>query len=139
MMISCIILTHADLGSGLKNALEGIMGKQESFSVISNTGMGKERMILALRKEIEEHHTAGGVVIFVDMIGSSCWYTAQRVVSSFRSDPGTKPENRPKVAIVTGVNLPMLVKFFSSRESLSFDRLVPQIQKEGEKGIVAES
>ncbi len=138
-MIGCIILTHADLGSGLKNALEGIMGKQEAFSVISNTGLGKEEMISVVQKEIAKKNNSDGVVIFVDMLGSSCWHTAKRVVSSMPVDPGAKPANRNRFAIITGVNLPMLVKFFSSRKTLSFSQLVPLIRQEGEKGIVTES
>ncbi len=137
-MISCIVLTHADLGFGLKNALEGMMGKQEAFSVISNTGKGKEDLIGTLQKEVEQNNN-DGVVIFVDMIGSSCWYTAKKVASGIRDGLNSKSTNPLGIAIITGVNLPMLVKFFSSRDSLSFSRLVVSIRQEGEKGIVAEN
>ena len=138
-MISCIILTHADLGFGLKNALEGIMGTQEGLSVLSNTGLGREEMISALQKKINEENYEDGLVIFVDMPGTSWWQTAKKVAYGISADPNLTPATRPKIAVVTGVNLPMLVKFFNLRTSLPISQLVPLIKLEGEKGIIAES
>jgi mannose/fructose-specific phosphotransferase system component IIA len=37
------------------------------------------------------------------------------------------------------VNLPMLVKFFSLRNDVPLDQLVPLVRQEGEKGIVTEN
>jgi mannose PTS system EIIA component len=138
-MIGCIILTHADLGVGLKNALEGIMGQQEELSVISNTGMGREEMISALQREIGKENYDDGVVIFVDMPGTSWWQTAKKVAGGMLTDPNSTPVPKPKMAVITGVNLPMLVKFFTLRKSLPLSQLVPLIKLEGEKGIITES
>ncbi|MCK4223821.1 MAG: hypothetical protein KAX39_01490 [candidate division Zixibacteria bacterium] len=132
-MTGCVILTHGDLCLGLKDALEGIMGKQEGLSVISNAGLAKEELISALQMRIEqEASNKEGVVIFVDMFGTSCWQTAKKVASSMSGD-------QHKIAVITGVNLPMLVKFFSLRESIPISQLVPLIKQEGEKGIRTES
>jgi len=137
-MIGCIILTHADLGSGLKNALEGIMGQQEELSVISNTGLGREEMISALQREIDKENYDDGVVIFVDMPGTSWWQTAKKVAGGMSADSNSTPVPRPKTAVITGVNLPMLVKFFTLRKSLPLSQIVPLIKSEGEKGIITE-
>ena len=138
-MIGCIILTHGDLGFGLQNTLEGIMGKQEGFSVLSNTGRGKEELFSALQKKVSEENYDQGVVIFVDMFGTSCWQTAKKVASGMLEDSNSKPIDQAKIAVITGVNLPMLVKFFTLRESVPISQLVPLIKLEGEKGIRAES
>jgi PTS system mannose-specific IIA component len=138
-MIGCIILTHADLGFGLKNALEGIMGKQEGLSVLSNTGLGKEEMISALQRKMDEENYDGGVAIFVDMPGTSWWQTAKKVTSGMLEHRDSNPWDRPKIAVITGVNLPMLVKFFTMRKSLPLSQLIPLIKLEGEKGIITES
>ena len=37
------------------------------------------------------------------------------------------------------MNLPMLVKFFSLRNDVPLDQLIPLVQQEGEKGIVIEN
>ncbi len=131
-MVGCILLTHGDLGSGLKDTLEGIMGRQKGLAVISNVGLGKEELISALQQCSIDQSCEDGVVIFVDMFGTSCWQTAKKVASN--ACGGQK-----KIAVITGVNLPMLVKFFSLRDSLPVDELVPLLKKEGEAGIRIES
>jgi PTS system mannose-specific IIA component len=131
-MIGCVILTHGDLCFGLKDTLEGIMGKQEGLSVISNAGLGKEELTSALWKKINQKNFDDGVVIFVDMFGTSCWQTAKNVAA-------TASGSRPETAVITGVNLPMLVKFFTLRASVPLSQLVFLVKQEGEKGIRAES
>jgi len=131
-MIDCLILTHGELCFGLKETLEGIMGKQEGLSVLSNAGLGKEELISALQKKINQKNFDEGMVIFVDMFGTSCWQTAKKVAVGM-------PGGRPKIAVITGVNLPMLVKFFSLRSTLPLGQLVPLVKQEGEKGIRTES
>jgi PTS system mannose-specific IIA component len=130
-MIGCILLTHGDLCFGLKDTLEGIMGKQAGLGVISNVGLGKEELISTLEQMVNDQDCGDGTVIFVDMFGTSCWQTAKKVA-------GRKGDRGESVAVVTGVNLPMLVKFFSLRESLPVDQLVPLVKQEGEKGIRTE-
>lgn len=131
-MVGCVILTHGDLCFGLRDTLEGIMGKQEGLSVMSNLGLGREELASALKKKVTDEGCAGGTVVFVDMFGTSCWQTAKKLASVSR-------ENNRKIAVVTGVNLPMLVKFFASRESVPMKELVALIKQEGEKGIRTES
>lgn len=130
-MISGIILTHGDLCFGLKDTLQGIMGAQEGLSVISNSGMGREELVSVLQKKVDEEANLDGVIIFVDMFGTSCWQTAKRAVAAM------EPKKK-EVAVISGVNLPMLVKFSAERESLPISRLVPLLQQEGEKGIRTE-
>ncbi len=127
-MIGCVILTHGDLGFALKDTLEGIMGRQKGISVISNSGLGKEELFSALQKKVNQKAHQDGIVIFVDMFGTSCWQTAKRVAA-------TVDQDGQKSAVITGVNLPMLVKFFSLRASLPVEELVPLVKQEGEKGI----
>jgi PTS system mannose-specific IIA component len=131
-MVGCILLTHGDLCFGLKDTLEGIMGRQEGLEVISNVGLGKEELISAIEQKVDDRNCGDGMVIFVDMFGTSCWQTAKKVARKAKT-------GKAKIAVVTGVNLPMLVKFFSLRDSLSVDQLLPLVKREGEKGIKAES
>jgi PTS system mannose-specific IIA component len=123
-MVGCIILTHGDLCFGLKNTLEQMMGKQEGLLAISNLGVGSEQIGLRLRKATNEDRFKEGMVIFVDLFGSSCWQISKIVASEDRN-----------VAVLSGVNLPMLVKFFSKRKALPFEELVSLVQEGGEKGI----
>jgi PTS system mannose-specific IIA component len=131
-MISCVILTHGDLCFGLKDTLEGIMGKQEGLSAISNSGLGKEELVSVLETNVDSEANRDGVIIFVDMFGTSCWQTAKKVAARVGKET-------QKIGVITGVNLPMLVKFFSVRASFPVSQLVPLLQQEGEKGIRTES
>jgi PTS system mannose-specific IIA component len=124
-MVGCVILTHGDLCFGLKNTLEGMMGKQEGLFVVSNLGVGKDQLCSRLKKAITDQRCGEEMVIFVDLFGSSCWQMATKVAS----------QDQKKVAVVAGVNLPMLVKFFSKRGTLPFEKLVSLVKEEGEKGI----
>jgi mannose/fructose/sorbose-specific phosphotransferase system IIA component len=123
-MIGCVILTHGDLCFGLKNTLEGMMGKQEGLLVISNLGVGKDQICVELKKAVNEDRFKEGVVIFVDLSGSSCWQIAKSIASEDQN-----------VAVLCGVNLPMLIKFFSKRKTIPFEKLVTLVKEEGEKGI----
>lgn len=123
-MIGCIILTHGALCFGLKNTLEAMMGKQEGLFVFSNLGVGKDQVLSKLKKAVTDEMCNEGVVIFVDLFGSSCWQMSKIIASQDQN-----------VAVVCGVNLPMLVKFFSKRKTLSFEKLVSLVNEEGKKGI----
>jgi PTS system mannose-specific IIA component len=131
-MISAVILTHGDLCFGLKSALEGIMGKQEGLFLLSNSGKGKEDLISALQDTVQQEAGRDGVILFVDMFGTSCWQTAKKVAAK----PG---KGGRKISVITGVNLPMLVKFFAARMSVPLSQLVPLLREEGEKGIITET
>lgn len=131
-MIKCIILTHGDLGSALKDTLEGIMGRQEGLSIVSNSGLGREELLSALKNKLNKEQDKDGVIIFVDMFGTSCWQTAKKVATEAGG-------HRGKSVVITGVNLPMLVKFFSRRQTLPMEQLVPLVKQEGEKGIRTET
>lgn len=123
-MIGGILLTHGEFGAGIKNALEGMLGEQKGLVVLSNSGLSKEKLIESLQNAIGNDEFKEGVFVFVDMPGSSCWLTAK----SLR-------ENNQKIAIITGVNLPMLVTFFGNRDRLSFEKLIVKVKETGQKGI----
>lgn len=108
------------------------MGKQKGFSVISNAGMGKKELASTLHQKVGQKAGDEGVIIFVDMFGTSCWQTAKMVTEELSQE-------KHKVAVITGVNLPMLVKFFAKRDFLPLNQLVPLVKQEGEKGIRTES
>ena len=123
-MIGSVLLTHGELGAGLKNALEGMMGKQAGLVVLSNSGLSKEKLTENLKQACSHPEFQEGVFIFVDMPGSSCWQTAKSLVG-----------NHKKMVVITGVNMPMLVTFFANRERISFDQLVHKVRETGKKAI----
>src|SRR6266550_6537334 len=99
-MIGGLIVTHGRLAIELLNAAEMIVGEIHHIAAVSlgwhddvgtATGM--------IEKTFERVKSPDGVLILTDMFGG----TPTNIASTFL-DEG-------KVEIVTGVNLPMLIKF----------------------------
>lgn len=125
-MFDCVILSHRSLGNCLKNTVEQMMGKQPGMVVISNRGKDVESLLSKLEGLFSKRKSKE-VFLFVDLYGGSCWQAAKRF-SSKRGD----------VVLITGVNLPMLVQFFSKRDKLNKFELLEKVVESGKGGIVTE-
>jgi PTS system mannose-specific IIA component len=102
-MIGIVVVTHGALAGELVNAARTIVGEIPSIAAVSigwtdDMGMARE----AIERAMAE---VGGadVLILTDMFGG----TPTNVSLPFLS---------PRVEIVTGVNLPMLIKLTTLRE-----------------------
>ncbi len=125
-MILALLVTHGNLASGLKDAVEQMLGQQEGFLTLSNSGLAGKDLIEKINKILEEQKHPS-TVLFTDIYGGSCWRSSRFVASQ-----------NPKVALVTGVNLPMLLTFFTNRTKLDFDQLLAKVVQMGEEGIKSE-
>jgi PTS system mannose-specific IIA component len=98
-MIGVVVVTHGQLATELLNATETIVGDLPRFAAVS---IGWHEHPDDARKEIEQAiarvEQGAGVLILSDMFGG----TASNLAMSFLS-PG-------KVEVITGVNLPMVIK-----------------------------
>ena len=123
-MIGVIIVTHAEFGETLLKAAEGIVGRQEqclTFSVTTDHGMNS--IVEALDEGIKNVDSGQGVIILTDMFGG----TPSNLSLSFL---GTR-----RLEVITGVNLPLLLKIFSNRD-LPLDQLAKQAKSAGQQGIL---
>ena len=124
-MIGCIIITHGDLGKELVIVAKSIVGSQQAVETISLTPGESPG---ELKKKIEEVLPAllagGGVIIFTDMFGGTPTNTSLPLTL-----------DRP-LELLTGVNLPMLLEFFASREVLDLPELVQKVKQTGQKTII---
>ena len=125
-MILALLVTHGNLASGLKDAVEQMLGQQEGFLTLSNSGLAGKDLVDRINQILEEqnHPTA---ILFTDIYGGSCWRSSRFVASQ-----------NSKVALITGVNLPMLLSFFTNRHKLEFDQLLTKVVQTGEEGIKSE-
>ena len=98
-MIGVVVVTHGQLATELLNATETIVGDLPRFAAVS---IGWHEHPDDARGEIDQAiarvEQGAGVLILTDMFGG----TASNLAMSFLS-PG-------KVEVITGVNLPMLIK-----------------------------
>jgi mannose/fructose-specific phosphotransferase system component IIA len=101
-----IVLTHAELSESLVRAVYEITGDDESLVAISNAGLGHDRLCDLVAELTLDSPT----VVFVDLPGGSC---LQAVVTATRE--------KTDVALVSGVNLPMLLDFVFNRNSTAVE------------------
>lgn len=104
-MVGVVIASHANLCEGLVNAVSLIAGKQEQVETI---GLFHEDGIEQFKQKvfdaIERVDTGDGVICFVDFIGGS---PANAMMEYSREHD---------LRCVVGVNMPMLLEMFLSRE-----------------------
>jgi len=122
-VIGIVIVAHGGLAAELKRATEHVVGRQESMLAIS---IGPEDDRTARTREIcdaaDSVDTGQGVVVVTDMYGGS---------PSNLSLRACRPANRK---ILTGVNLPMLIKLAKSR-GLSVEEAVDRAAEAGRRYI----
>jgi PTS system mannose-specific IIA component len=123
-MIGGIIVSHGKLAEELLNALTIILGETVNIEAIS---IGWYDDVEASKKKINESlkkvDQKNGVLIFTDMFGG----TPSNLSFSFLKDN--------KVEIITGVNLPMLIKFASLQRSNSLQEVAKKVVEQGQKNI----
>jgi mannose/fructose-specific phosphotransferase system component IIA len=97
-----VIVSHAAVAQALVAAVTAITGIEGALTPISNEGCGTE----ALGERLREAVGAGPAVLFVDLPGGSCFTSSARYAKQRGAD----------IAVVTGVNLAMLLDFVFNRD-----------------------
>jgi PTS system mannose-specific IIA component len=127
-MIGMVLVTHGELATQFRAALEHVVGPQKQVATIS---IGPEDDIERRRGDIIEAVSAvdsgSGVVLLTDMFGGTPSNLAISVM------------NGAHVEVVAGINLPMLIKLASVRDAASLEQAVIQAQDAGRKYIYVAS
>ena len=125
-MIPVLILTHGNLASELLQAAQTIdpslSGHAASMSLPWD--VDSDEASRSLKKQLRELDQGEGTLILTDMFGGTATNLAL---------PFLEPE---KIEIVTGVNLPMLVKLGSLQgRTMSLEELATGLTAAGQKSI----
>ena len=127
-MIGLVLVTHGRLADELRAAMEHVVGAQRNVGTVC---IGPEDDMESRRTEIrsliEQIDTGDGVVILTDMFGG----TPSNLAISMMSRDG--------VEVLSGVNLPMLVKLAKVRSAQTLTECVECAQIAGRKYIAAAS
>lgn len=123
-MIGIVIVTHGALAQEFISVAEHVVGKQQHLdSVCIGPEDDIERRrndIIAAVKRVDQ---GAGVVILTDMFGGTPSNLAISVMQ-----PGT-------IEVIAGINVPMLIKLISVRNSLPLMTAVMTAQDAGRKYI----
>lgn len=116
-----ILITHYDIGRELLRAAESIVSPQDNLVVLSNQNVGFDSLQQQIRSVIPDDIN---VIVMVDNFGGSTHIAARTVC-----------ESNDRLALICGVNLPMLLSFITKRDRLEFPNLVEVIQEDAVRGI----
>lgn len=124
-MIGALIITHGNLGKELAEVTKTIVGKQDSIETISLTpGQSAAELKAKVENALLQFNLEEGVIIFTDMYGGTPMNVALPLILN------------KKIELLTGINLPMLLEFFASREFMPLTELAQKVKISGQKTII---
>src|SRR4029079_6101919 len=119
-----VIVTHGHLASELLAAAEMIIGP---ISPIAAVSIGWHDDVDAARDEVQRAITrvsqGRGVLLLTDMVGGTPTNIASIVLEE------------GSVEVITGVNLPMVIKLATATAEESLEEIGPKIRDQGRQGI----
>jgi PTS system mannose-specific IIA component len=123
-MIGVVVVTHGQLARELLNAAETIVGDLPRFTAVS---IGWHEDTQDAREEIAEAvgrvQQGDGVLILTDMFGG----TPSNLALTFLG--------QDKVEVITGVNLPMLIKLAGLAEQPDLLAVAREMREQGRNAI----
>ena len=123
-VIGLLIVTHGDMGKGLLQAAEMIVGPLNGVATLSlNEGESLEELRQKLANSISGLDSGSGVLVMLDLFGGTPANAAALAL------------DRDRVEAVAGVNLPMLVEALQQRQARPLTELTTRIADAGKSGI----
>jgi mannose PTS system EIIA component len=123
-MIGIVIVTHGRLAEEFRAALEHVVGPQKQIETIA---IGPEDDIEQSRQAIVSAvgraDSGGGVIVLTDMFGGTPSNLAISIM------------NGANIEVIAGINLPMLIKLASVRDTSTLEQAIVQAQDAGRKYI----
>ena len=125
-MVGVVVVTHGQLAADLLNAAETIVGELPRFTAVSigwheDTNDAREEIAQAVAK-VRQDQPGLPVLIVTDMFGG----TPSNLAMTFLG---------PDVEVITGVNLPMLIKLASLKEKPNLLEVAREMREHGRNAI----
>lgn len=124
MRVGVVIVTHYGLGEEFLQALRLIIPNAPTFYAVAvDPGQSLDEMRAKILEALQGAEEGAGVLILTDMFGG----TPSNVSLSFLDEH--------HVEVVTGINLPMLIKLATLQEEKPLDDLATFIKEYGQRNI----
>jgi mannose PTS system EIIA component len=122
--VAGVIITHGQLAGELLAAAEMIVGPVKHITSVSigwhdDVDMAHDEIERAIRRVGEGR----GVLLLTDMFGG----TPTNIASMFLTEG--------EVEVITGVNLPMVIKLASQQDEESLGEVARRVRNQGQEGI----
>jgi PTS system mannose-specific IIA component len=124
-MTGILIVTHGNLGHTLIDTLELIMGTPQDtlISISIDIQQDPDNLRKKIKKGIQQVRGDNGVIILTDMFGG----TPSNLSYSFLEEG--------QVEVISGVNLPILMKAVNSRKKMNMEQLTTALITHGKRSI----
>ncbi|HFI0156304.1 TPA: PTS sugar transporter subunit IIB [Streptococcus suis] len=130
MSIGIIIASHGEFAAGIHQSGSMIFGEQEKVQVVTfMPSEGPDDLYAKLNAAVDSFDADDEVLVLADLWSGSPFNQASRVA-------GERPDR--KFAIITGLNLPMLIQAYTERlmdASAGVEKVAANIIKEAKDGI----
>jgi mannose PTS system EIIA component len=122
--VGVVLVTHTEYGAWLLKAAEMILGSQDHCTSVSvDVSLEVEKTVSALKAAVKRCDGGSGVMLLTDMFGGTPTNISLSLLGA------------GKLEVVTGVNLPMLLKVLGMRHA-PLSELAQVAKEAGCKGIV---
>ena len=127
MKLGVVVVTHGQLATELVNSAEMIVGDLPHFAAVSigwheDVDHAREEIGRAIERVQASTGDEGGVLVLSDMFGGTPANLAVTFVS-------------PRVEVITGVNLPMLIKLARPPAGMDLQALAREMREHGRNAI----
>jgi PTS system mannose-specific IIA component len=122
--IGGVIISHGQVANELVAAAEAVVGELSHITAVSigwhdDVEIAKSEIERAIANVSDGH----GVLLLTDMFGG----TPTNIAAMFLKDD--------EVEIVTGVNLPMVIKLASTNSDMTLRELAKEVEEQGKESI----
>ncbi len=122
--IGGVIVSHGQVANELVAAAETVVGAQSHITAVSIGWHDDVEMAQdAIKRAVKQVSQGSGVLILTDMFGG----TPTNIAAMFIK------EN--EVEIVTGVNLPMVIKLASQNKETTLNEMAKEVEEQGKHAI----
>jgi PTS system mannose-specific IIA component len=124
-MIGVLVVTHCQLGDALLEAAEFILGERpEAMTAVSiDLNENADKLRNKIADGIKRLKSDDGILILTDMFGG----TPSNLSYSFLEEG--------RIEVISGVNLPILIRAASARKSQTLSDLAVNLEAFGKKSI----
>jgi len=123
-MIGIVLVGHGRLPTEMVRTAEFIVGKLERVEAVQvDPDHPRAELEGKIGNAVKQVDQGDGVLIITDMFGG----TPSNIALSFL-EPG-------RVEVISGMNLPMLLKLFGSREGIDLQQYAQEIKISGQRHI----
>jgi mannose PTS system EIIA component len=123
-MVGVVLVTHPHLGEEFIRSAEMICGRMVRVLPVSiDTRKEVEELRRGIAETVKKVDDGDGVLILTDMFGG----TPSNMSLAFLQEG--------KVEVLSGLNLPMMIKLSNCREGRSLNELAKLVKEAGQKNI----